>query len=269
MVLRLARRPVFASPARASRWFAPQTGRRLMHVGHSHDTSALAESWDFENHGGLFDLGRAEEARAFFQQWGFVVMTDVMTEDENNGVLQGLVDDVHEINPNTWHIQDVAGFTEAQLPSSPNHSFRTTCNLVFGRFASLIRSNEGVRSAFGVMHGVPPERLGCSWDTIFYTSEAAKVTDNLATQLHWYSDCLLNAMVSLISLAGTIMAGAGARGWSLLSTSAFRESTMLRQPAWQHRHLPAALHRMRCGTSSPNPLPTHRRLATSSSTTCR
>jgi len=156
-----------------------------MHIGHSHDTSALVESWDFENHGGLFDLGRAKEARAFFQRWGFVVMTDVMTEDENKGVLQGLVEDVHEINPNTRHIQDVAGFTEAHLPSSPNHSFRTTCNLVFGRFASLIRSNEGVRSSFGVMHGVPPERLGCSWDTIFYTSEAAKVTDNLATQLHW------------------------------------------------------------------------------------
>jgi hypothetical protein len=157
-----------------------------MHIGHSHDTSMLTREWKYSEDGGLYNLkDQAEEAKEFFEKWGFVVIADVMNEKENGAVLEALVHDLHEINPSTRHINAASEFSEDDLPSSPNHSFRTTCNIVFGRFASTIRSHESVRKAFSLMHQVPSDRLGCSWDTIFYTSEAANVTDTLATQLHW------------------------------------------------------------------------------------
>ena len=157
--------------------------RRSIHT--KYDTSTLSRAWNFKQESGQFSLNQPEEAKAFFENWGFVVITEVMSEQDNDNVKQALVDDLHEINPSIKHIKDVSQFPEADLPTSPNHSFRTTCNIVFGRFASMIRGHEGVRGAFSVMHDVPSEQLGCSWDTIFYTSQANEVTNTLATQLHW------------------------------------------------------------------------------------
>ena len=157
---------------------------RAMHMGHSHDT-AVAREWDFSKNGGLYTLEQPEEAKAFFERCGFVVMSEVMPEHDNDNVLQGLVDDFHDINPSTSHIKHLSDFPEADLPSSPNHCFRTTCNIVFGRFANMIRGHAGVRAAFATLHDAHPDTLGCSWDTLFVTTEAMKVTDALSTQLHW------------------------------------------------------------------------------------
>jgi hypothetical protein len=144
-----------------------------------------ATSWDFEKNGGLYPLTEARQAKAFFEEHGFVVINGLMSEHENEAVKQALVDDLHEINPSTGDVVDLAGFDEYDLPTSPNHSFRTTCNLCFGRFASVIRSHEGVRAAFAALHDCTAEELGCSWDTIFYTSKAIEVKPTDATQLHW------------------------------------------------------------------------------------
>jgi len=130
-------------------------------------------------------LDQKAEGCAFFKQFGFVIWKDVMSENENESLLRDLVDDIHEINPNTKHKTDVADFDDAELPTTPNRAFRSTCNIVFGRFATTIRNHEGVRQGFAHLHGVPTEQLGCSWDTVFYTPKAKGVAPSDATQLHW------------------------------------------------------------------------------------
>ena len=80
-----------------------------------------------------------------------------------------MVDDIHEINPALSDISDPALFPESGLPTSPNRTFRTTCNIAFGRFASAVRASPGVRRAFAAVHGVPVEELACSWDNPFFT----------------------------------------------------------------------------------------------------
>ena len=55
----------------------------------------------------------------------------------------GLVDDIHEINPALSGISDPALFPERGLPTSPNRTFRTTCNIAFGRFAAAVRARDG------------------------------------------------------------------------------------------------------------------------------
>ena len=167
----------------------------------SHDTSILKTAWGDTKRGieqpCEFPLaedarvGRpckfplAEDAMSFFKRHGFVVITEVMSEDDNDAVKQGLVEDLHEINPATKHIKDVGDFKEEELPTSPNHSFRTTCNICFGRFASMIRGHTGVRSAFAGLHETEADRLGCSFDSIFYTPQSDEVNATLSTQLHW------------------------------------------------------------------------------------
>jgi hypothetical protein len=147
--------------------------------------TATATAWDYKAHGGLFTLDQASSAKAFFEQHGFVVIADVMDESENAAVKRALVADLSEINPSTRDLTDPADFDEADLPTSPNHSFRTTCNICFGRFASEIRAHEGVRAAFAALHGCAAEDMGVSWDTVFYTSRAREVSARDATQLHW------------------------------------------------------------------------------------
>lgn len=168
----------------------PLPGRRRGAIKMNHapshlDTSSKLVPWDFSKYGGRFKLEEAADGKRFFERWGFVVFTEVMSEEENGAVLEGLVDDLHEINPSTRHIKSAMEFDEADLPTSPNRSFRTTCNIVFGRFATAIRTSTGVREAFATLHETPAEQLGCSWDTLFYTSQASEVTGAMATQLHW------------------------------------------------------------------------------------
>ena len=157
-----------------------------MQISSQFSTAEGLPSFDFDRFGGLYSLANADEARAFFARWGFVVFTEVMSGEENSAVLDALVQDLHEINPATRSsVTTLQGFEESDLPTSPNHSFRTTCNIVFGRFASSIRANPSVRAAFAALHGVPAEELGVSWDTLFYTSQAHEVSADMATQLHW------------------------------------------------------------------------------------
>ena len=80
-----------------------------------------------------------------------------------------MVDDIHEINPALSDISDPTLFPESGLPTSPNRTFRTTCNIAFGRFASAVRVSPGVRRAFAAVYGVPVEELACSWDNPFFT----------------------------------------------------------------------------------------------------
>ena len=158
---------------------------RGLHSGHSHDTSVLERAWDFERDGGRYSLEQAPDLKRFFARFGFVVVTNVMTEGENAAVLQNLVQDLHEINPTTRDVYELSAFAEHDLPTSPNGAFRTTCNICFGRFATSVRAHNGVRRAFGVLHNTPPEKLGCSWDSVFYTANPGEVTAKSATQLHW------------------------------------------------------------------------------------
>lgn len=132
-------------------------------------------------------MEQVPDARAFFHEQGFVVFTDVMTETENKAAIQALVEDLHEVNPTTTHITDPAKFSEADLPTSPNQTFRTTCNMAFGRFSWFIRGHSGVRDAFSAIHNVPKEELVCSWDNPFYTpkpTEAMREQVKSYTQAH-------------------------------------------------------------------------------------
>ena len=53
------------------------------------------------------------------------------------------MDDIHEINPALTGISEPALFPERGLPTSPNRTFRTTCNIAFGRFAAAVRARDG------------------------------------------------------------------------------------------------------------------------------
>lgn len=150
-----------------------------------YDCTHVPRAWDFATDGGAYPLSRADDARSFFAAQGFVVFSDVMSASENAAAIAGLVDDLHEVNPDTRHITDPGTFPEHELPTSPNHTFRTTCNLAFGRFSWSVRGAGGVRQAFSEMHGEPAERLACSWDNPFYTPQADEVSNSQATQLHW------------------------------------------------------------------------------------
>jgi hypothetical protein len=112
-----------------------------------------------------------------------VVFTDIMSEEQNSAAITGLVEDIHELNPATQHINDPSGFDETDLPTSPNSTFRTTCNMAFGRFSMFVRNDDGVRSAFAHLHDVGEDSLACSWDNPFYTPQPEKGV--IATQLHW------------------------------------------------------------------------------------
>lgn len=151
-------------------------------------------------------MREASQAKEFFQRWGFVVFTEVISELENSVVRQALVADLHEINPATNHITDVGDFTEDDIPTSPNNCFRTTCNIVFGRFAQMIRESDGVRNAFATLHDVSPDKLGCSWDTIFYTPAARAVDREMAIQPHWdangYCAGKVNALAEELCVQG-------------------------------------------------------------------
>ena len=150
-----------------------------------HDTSTVRAGWDFGANGGRFARGETEAAKAFFAEHGFVVFDDVMLDDENAAAKDALRADLQEINPSTAAIGDLSGFAEGDLPTSPNHTFRTTCNMAFGRFARYVRNHDGVRSVFAAMHGVRPAELGCSWDNPFYTPRSDGAVAKRATQLHW------------------------------------------------------------------------------------
>ena len=56
------------------------------------DTSSKLVPWDFSKYGGRFKLEEAADGKRFFERWGFVVFTEVMSEEENGAVLEGLVD---------------------------------------------------------------------------------------------------------------------------------------------------------------------------------
>jgi hypothetical protein len=145
----------------------------------------VQEAWCFETNGGQFGLHDKEEAKSFFNKWGFVVFRDAMSGEENSKAIESLVQDIHELNPATRHINDPGLFPESDLPTSPNCTFRTTCNMAFGRFSTHVRNNDGVREAFSALHGVDADRLACSWDNPFYTPQPDAATNERATQLHW------------------------------------------------------------------------------------
>jgi hypothetical protein len=181
------RRPAGLAPPRVGARHASSSGTPAPAAPSSFDTSVVQDAWDFDADGGLFALSQARAAKAFFREQGFVVFAGVMSAAENAGAVRALIDDLHEVNPATAHITDPAAFDEADLPTSPNHTFRTTCNMAFGRFARAVRGHAGVRAAFAALHGVPAERLACSWDNPFYTPQAndSCSTQNACTQLHW------------------------------------------------------------------------------------
>ena len=137
-----------------------------------YSTDALSEAWDFDARGGLFPLAEAAAATSFFSREGFVVIADVLAESENVRALAALAADLDEISPGAAPLADLAAAREEMLPTSPNHSFRTTCNIAFGRFAAAVRNAPGIRSAFGALHGVAPAALACSWDNPFFTPAA-------------------------------------------------------------------------------------------------
>ena len=149
--------------------------------------TAGAKSWDFGADGGCYTLSDAREAKEFFHKQGFVVFTDIMGNQENQAARAALVEDLHEINPATKHTTCLAQFEEADLPTSPNHTFRTTCNIAFGRFAWAVRTHPEVRRAFALLHDCEPDNLACSWDNPFYTPRAddSCSINNACTQLHW------------------------------------------------------------------------------------
>jgi hypothetical protein len=125
-------------------------------------------------------------AAAFLAREGFVVITDALNETENAAALAALAADVAEISPGTAGVA-LADLPEAALPTSPNRSFRTSCNIAFGRFAAAVRGAPGVRAAFAELHGVTPAALACSWDNPFFTpaeSAAASVLPR-SLPLHW------------------------------------------------------------------------------------
>ena len=151
----------------------------------AHDTATVRVAWDFGANGGRFAREDTDAAKAFFAEHGFVVFDDVMSDDENATAKDALLRDLQEINPSTAAIGDLSGFTERDLPTSPNHTFRTTCNMAFGRFARYVRNHDGVRDVFAAMHEVQPAELGCSWDNPFYTPRRDGAVAKRATQLHW------------------------------------------------------------------------------------
>jgi hypothetical protein len=109
-----------------------------------YDCSHVELWWDFDEAGGIFSLAApgtpAHEPglQEFFRANGFVVIRDVMSPQANAAAIDALVADLHEVNPATSHITDPGNFLEADLPTSPNHTFRTTCNMAFGRFARYL-----------------------------------------------------------------------------------------------------------------------------------
>jgi hypothetical protein len=154
------------------------------------DTSATQDAWDFQRLGGSYTLDSAtsiDGARQFFDEQGFVVFEDVMSDDENASAVRSLLADLHEVNPATSHITALDAFDESDLPTSPNHTFRTTCNMAFGRFAWAVRAHDRVKEAFARLHGTTSDQLACSWDNPFYTPKATDScsTQNACTQLHW------------------------------------------------------------------------------------
>jgi hypothetical protein len=153
----------------------------------TYDTAAVQQTWDFGVQGGCYHLSQAAEAKAFFDEQGFVVFSEVMTEEENEAAKSSLVNDLHEINAETQHITSLSHFAEEDLPTSPNHTFRTTCNMAFGRFAWTVRCNQNIRMAFATLHECTLDALACSWDNPFYTPQAndSCSTQNACTQLHW------------------------------------------------------------------------------------
>ena len=211
-----------AAPARAHRVALRLTSAFSSTAAKSNpwDCTAVRKAWDFERNGGAFDFralthdnnntkdGNAftttssarTSAKAFFDAHGFVVLTNLMSESENTAAVAALVSDLHEVNPSTSHITDPALFPEEALPTSPNRTFRTTCNMAFGRFSWFVRGHAGVRDAFVMLHGMDSEERGgsgmnteaakglaCSWDNPFYTPAGG--TELLAgggcTELHW------------------------------------------------------------------------------------
>jgi len=156
--------------------------RSLCTILRRFDTSQISKAWQ---NGGCFSLEHLTQAQAFLRQYGFVVIQNIMTFEENETAIKSLVADIHEVNPNTRHINDPSKFNEKELPTSPNHTFRTTCNMAFGRFASYVRNHDRIRLAFAHMHDTKPEALACSWDNPFYTPQQSLLKDDQATQLHW------------------------------------------------------------------------------------
>lgn len=144
----------------------------------------MEQSWDFEARGGIYSIDDPS-LQDFFRTHGFVVVQDVLSPQDNAAAIDALVADVHEINPATSHISDPGSFLEEDLPTSPNHTFRTTCNMAFGRFAWFVRGHPSVRNAFALLHSVESAALSCSWDNPFYTPRADATTHQHATQLHW------------------------------------------------------------------------------------
>ena len=75
----------------------------------------LERAWDFERDGGRYSLEQAPDLKRFFARFGFVVVTNVMTEGENAAVLQNLVQDLHEINPTARDVHELSAFAEHDL----------------------------------------------------------------------------------------------------------------------------------------------------------
>ena len=151
------------------------------------DTSTTQPAWDFGKRGGSYPLQDADDAEKFFDEQGFVVFTDVMSDAENTAATGALLEDLHEVNPAKAHISALDAFEEDDLPTSPNHTFRTTCNMAFGRFSWAVRTHYGVKEAFAKIHGTTADSLSCSWDNPFYTPQATDScsTQSACTQLHW------------------------------------------------------------------------------------
>ena len=143
--------------------------------GSPYSTDAVSSSWNFEAAGGLFALADMSAAAAFLAREGFVVIANVLDESENAAALAALAADVAEISPGMAAVA-LADVPEGALPTSPNRSFRTSCNIAFGRFAAAVRGAPGVRAAFAALHGVAPAALACSWDNPFFTPAESAVT---------------------------------------------------------------------------------------------
>jgi hypothetical protein len=155
--------------------------------GSPYSTDAVSSFWDFEAAGGLFALADMPAAAAFLAREGFVVIANVLDASANAAALAALAADVAEISPGAAAAVALADLPEAALPTSPNRSFRTSCNIAFGRFAAAVRGAPGVRAAFAALHGVAPAALACSWDNPFFTpaESAAASAQPRGLPLHW------------------------------------------------------------------------------------
>ena len=126
--------------------------------------------WNYDKYGGIYNLTNLNEAKKFIDEQGFVVIKNIITEDENKYARELFSKDLTNICKD-FNNRDVGSLdiTEDILPGTPG-GFRNGYGIAFGEYAQYCRSFPNVKNIFSHFQNCKKEDLCISWDNIFYNS---------------------------------------------------------------------------------------------------